>query len=236
MHISKLFHVQFWGKYVNICLLNSLESPLWQGALLYIHFTLLWCPPEQMPTKLHIHVPLHCYSSVHTDPKQYTQNTQEKTYLSHYCHIYASNKYAPQMQNGWSMLIYVPLIRSLASTMWPGVLCTYTQYQMMMPDNDNTSQLHKLSCPLGPVRQKSWEFRSIHFYMFLSIKTRRTQLPTIHTYRMTVIFALNSTFLEILDFCNPKNLECLEIYNDWNSVIFGIQQFCHFCYGITLVV
>ena len=59
------------------------------------------CPCTNIPAKLHLLVPLHSYCRLHIDPtllyiwgkKQQNCNS----YLPCYCHLYAKNKYAPQM-------------------------------------------------------------------------------------------------------------------------------------------
>ena len=46
----------------------SMQSIIWPGSLVYLHFTLLTWPWTNMPTTLHKHVQLHFYYSLHIDP------------------------------------------------------------------------------------------------------------------------------------------------------------------------
>ena len=57
---------------------NSLQSTMWTGTLIHIHFTLLAYAPEPICLPHHLHAPVHYYGSLHKDP-QLPHMTQNNT-------------------------------------------------------------------------------------------------------------------------------------------------------------
>ena len=56
-HIQ-LLHVHISDNYISKCLLNSLQSTMWPGTLVYIHFMFSICPWINMAATLLLYVPL----------------------------------------------------------------------------------------------------------------------------------------------------------------------------------
>ena len=77
---------------------NSPQSTMQPETLVYIFFTLLAYTPKYAAI-WHMNVPLYCYCSPHIDPTLHHMQvkTNYNSYLPYYCHICASNKYAPKM-------------------------------------------------------------------------------------------------------------------------------------------
>ena len=129
--------------------MNLLPSAMWQGTLVYIHFTLLAYAPKQ------ICLP-HCTYMFHwTATVVYIDyrvvHKKCNFYLPCYCHICASNKHAPQMPYichmcklvyvwVWDKYINIYTSYDPTATMWPGtlvyihfILLTYVPEQICLP-------------------------------------------------------------------------------------------------------
>ena len=134
---------------IHIPHMNSLQWPMWLGTLVYINSTSLTYACEQICLPHYTYIS-HCTYRPHISAHNYQNSINCNIYLTYYCKIYASNKYASQMPHichmpNYSIWIYwqsmsMLHMNPLASIIWPGVL--YTNDNDVSADNydDNTAQ------------------------------------------------------------------------------------------------
>ena len=68
---------------------NSLQSTMWKGTLVYSYNPYYWNMPQNKytPAALLIHVTLHCYFSLHIDPRSMTIWLKNKANGNFYHHV-----------------------------------------------------------------------------------------------------------------------------------------------------
>ena len=119
--------------------MNSLQSIMWGGALVHIHFTLQAYAPKQICSP-HWTWMSHCTSTVaYIQTPHYCTHPSEIIKLQQFIY-HTTAKYVPAMNmplkchnyltciNAGSMPIYMPCMNSLALTKWPDAL--YTDYNV----------------------------------------------------------------------------------------------------------
>ena len=119
---------------------------IWLGALVYMHSTLLAYAPEQMSATLHKYDILDFCCSLHVDPwllQTYSKKINKLKYL--FTILLQNMPLTTNMLSNVTWMsftqitqcalmgeecpIYMPLIKSLASTMWQWVLCWQKWHQ-----------------------------------------------------------------------------------------------------------
>ena len=171
-HVQNQFIYKYWAS-ISICmpLMNSLQSTLWQGTLVYTHLTLRHMPLNKYSCNIQKYISLYCFCSVPIDPTVVHTSVNNKDiaifpqFIAIYvpttnmllkCHIHALCPNCSMCNHDGGMPMHMLHRNVLASMMWPETLYTGKQNDfddtafltVKTSNGQRPNQLKRYSCTI----------------------------------------------------------------------------------------
>ena len=131
--------------------MNTVQSPVWSGALLNIHFTQLAYAPEQICLPHHTFIS-HCTNTVlYVDPillhTQIKKKQLTATLIYHINGIHMPHMHIISCAYETTVSVHIPHVSSMQSIMWPGGP-VYIHFILLTHGPEQICLLHYTHVPL----------------------------------------------------------------------------------------